>query len=94
MAAGIEARPGLLGDLDASSSDRRMFTQHSMADRKTELFDLARPVFAGRPMHQILQRLAGRQPVSLALAKRRGKLPFEAERDGELLRIVRDRRGA
>jgi hypothetical protein len=65
-----------------------MIAQDPIAEREAERFNLCRAVFACRAVHEILECFAGRQSVGLAVAKRRRKVSFEAERYTEFFGIV------
>ena len=62
--------------------------QDAIAERKAQRLDRRMPFFARHLVDEILQRFAREHTRRAAVAERRGKVPFEPQRDREVLRIV------
>ena len=88
LAANVHAAPGLLRDLDADARDLTMGGEHAAAQGEADHFELAAGVLAHDPMHQRLEGFAGNDPVGAAFEECRGELSLEADRDGQVARIV------
>jgi hypothetical protein len=57
-------------------------------DRDPEFFDFAGAVLTRRPMDDVLEGLAGDEPVGAAFTEGGGKIPLEPERHRQFLGIV------
>jgi hypothetical protein len=74
LAAGVDARPGLLGDLDAHAANLRVLPENAIAQREPQALNRRMTLFASDPVHEILERFAGQHAGGVSLAKRRRKV--------------------
>ena len=88
LAACVEARPRLLGDLDPRAGDRGYVDSTRSHSASPSISISPPPCSRAVAMDEVLQRLTRHQAVGPALAKRRREVPLEPQRDRQLPGIV------